>query len=90
MVRERYNSSDLHAGTAAEFRQRVRSHLPGNATADEEDVNVEVRTHLVVLELAQPKVLESVVAVRVVFAIIAKNVPEGGGNLVVKTAKSIA
>ena len=44
---------------------------------------------MVVSQLSEPKVLEGVVSIGIVFAVIAENVGHVAGNRVVKTAKSM-
>jgi len=63
--------------------------LPWDTAADEEDVNVEVGTDLVFLEISEPKVAEGVVSIGVVFAIISKNISQVRRNLVVEVSQSM-
>ena len=44
---------------------------------------------MIVPELAEPKILKSVVAIGIVFAIISENVFLEGRNLIVKAAKAV-
>ena len=84
MVRYDKLHSKLNYGKAS-----GNAHLPWDTAADEEDVNVEVGTDLVFLEISEPKVAEGVVSIGVVFAIISKNISQVRRNLVVEVSQSM-
>jgi len=63
--------------------------LPRDTAADKQNVDVDVGANLIVPELAEPKILKSVVAIGIVFAIISENVFLEGRNLIVKAAKAV-
>ena len=64
-------------------------YLPRDTAADEQNVDVDVGANLIVPELAEPKVLESMVAIGIVFAVSSENVFFEGRNLIVKAAKAV-